>query len=130
MSKSYKIVCHSFRTILEIKNLTIEELTASYNVIKRKTKEFEGTPSTHTYMVMLAKIFLLDPSILDTMREEVEDSDDPDATDNLRDALEDIYIGIINLYPSVTMELILMDLNSKIGGHIFDVIDSIVILVT
>ena len=113
MNKPFKIVCHSFRTILEVKNLSAEELTAAYNVIKRRTKQYQGAPSTHTYMVMLAKIFLMDPKVLDSMREEVEDSDDPDATEKLREALEDIYLGIIGLYPSVTLEIILMDINSK-----------------
>jgi len=124
--KSYKIVCHTIQTILLIRNMNDAEISAAYNVIRRKVEEYQGSPSTFTYMVMLAKIFLEDSSIITKMRDEVEDSDDPDAHEGLKEALEDIYFGVTKLYPIFNLDMILMDINSTLSSFGEGILDSLV----
>ena len=77
--KPFKIVCHSIQSFLDVKNMSDAELTAAYNVIKRKVEDYNDSPTTFVYMVMIAKFFLVNCEIIDKMKDEVVESDDTDA---------------------------------------------------
>jgi len=118
--KPFKIVCHSIQSFLDVKNMSDAELTAAYNVIKRKVEDYNDSPTTFVYMVMIAKIFLVNCEIIDKMKDEVVESDDTDAQEKLKDALEDIYFGVISLYPMFTIDLILVDVNTSITSSFME----------
>lgn len=105
----YRIPCHSLRSILTIKKLEDEELEKHYKAIKKSLKKRKLSITMIAYEAMLAKMLLTDKNLLNTLQEDLQEEDD------ISEVLEDIYMGITNIYPMFNLELICQDINNEVA---------------
>jgi ATP-dependent protease Clp ATPase subunit len=108
---SFKIVCHSLDTVLLIKNMSNNDISFHYEILKQKLEKANVSILNAQYMTMLAKIFLEDTSLIGVLIKDAEDNDD---AEELNSALSDIYYGITKLYPMFSLEYICEDINQTL----------------
>jgi len=101
--KYYKIICEEINLVLLIKKLTLHQERKAYHGLKKNISALENPITIESYMVLVIKNFLNNPTeFFDNL---------PEGEDHLN-VIKAVYNSIIEAYPPFDLAIICADINS------------------
>lgn len=101
--KYYKIICEEINLVLLIKKLTLHQERKAYYGLKKNISNLENPITIESYMVLVIKNFLNNPTeFFDNL---------PEGEDHLS-VIKAVYNSIIEAYPPFDLAIICADINS------------------